>query len=346
MPISTLDELRALYPPVLERARLKTQYRLDKHCRAFIEKSPFLTLSTQGPQGADVTPRGDAPGFVHILDDTTIAIPDWRGNNRLDSLTNILSNPKVGLLFFIPGILETLRVNGEAEITAEAEVLNRWTVNNNHPATALLIEVKEAYLHCGKALIRSKLWQDDYKAEMPTYGAMMKDQIDVRETAADNDRGMRLLHWLRPTPHRLDIDELATILRDLVGPDRLDGADALAHQCEASLKCRTVVAHLLDVPAAADTKDHAPAAQVIKRRDLFGRVDRIALDDEADAGRELDALGRRGSRRSKRPSRAAARRWGKAPAVRCAASCRPTARPPKRSWRSSRRCRRSGWSCG
>lgn len=184
-PIASLEDLRQLYPPVLERARLKTQIRLDKHCRAFIEKSPFLTLSTQGPEGADVTPRGDAPGFVHILDDSTIAIPDWRGNNRLDSLTNVLSNPRVGMLFFIPGIIETLRVNGDAIITAAPEVVHRWSVNNSHPATALIVTIHEAFLHCGKALIRSRLWHDDYKAPMPHYGQMLKDQIDVPDTAAE-----------------------------------------------------------------------------------------------------------------------------------------------------------------
>ena len=183
MPIATLEELRELYPPVLERARLKTLSKLDTHCRAFIEKSPFLTLSTQGPDGADVTPRGDAPGFVHILDDNTIAIPDWRGNNRLDSLTNILANPAVGLLFFIPGALETLRLNGAAHITADSEITHRWTTNNNHPATALIITVHEAFLHCGKALIRSTLWHDDYKSKIPPYGQMLKDQIQVDDTA-------------------------------------------------------------------------------------------------------------------------------------------------------------------
>lgn len=181
--ISTLEELRAIYPPVLERARLKTLSQLDIHCRAFIEKSPFCTLSTQGPDGADVTPRGDAPGFVHILDGTTLALPDWRGNNRLDSLTNILANPAVGLLFFIPGAQETLRVNGAAHITADPELTHRWTVNGNHPATVLLIAVHEAFLHCGKALIRSKLWNDDYKAQIPPYGHMLKDQIQVDDSA-------------------------------------------------------------------------------------------------------------------------------------------------------------------
>ena len=181
--VDSLDALRALYPPVLERARLKTQYKLDRHCRAFIEKSPFLTLSTQGPEGADVTPRGDAPGFVHILDDVTLAVPDWRGNNRLDSLTNILANPQVGLLFFVPGVQETLRVNGTALITTDPAIIERWTVNGNHPATALVITVREAFLHCGKAVIRSRLWQDDYKSALPPYGHMLKDQIEVPDTA-------------------------------------------------------------------------------------------------------------------------------------------------------------------
>ena len=177
--------LRDHYPPAIERARLKTLRRLDGHCRQFIAKSPFLCLSTQGPAGADVSPRGDAPGFVHILDDNTLAIPDWRGNNRLDSLTNVLVNPKVGLLFFIPGVTETLRVNGAALITAAPEIVHRWTVNNNHPATALLVTIEEAFLHCGKALIRSKLWHDDYKAQIPPYGQMLKDQIDIPDTAAE-----------------------------------------------------------------------------------------------------------------------------------------------------------------
>jgi PPOX class probable FMN-dependent enzyme len=177
--------LRDHYPPAIERARLKTLPRLDGHCRRFISQSPFLCLSTQGPAGADLSPRGDAPGFVHILDDNTIAIPDWRGNNRLDSLTNVLSNPKVGLLFFIPGVTETLRVNGSALITAAPETLNRWTVNGNHPATALLVTIEEAFLHCGKALIRSKLWHDDYKSEVPPYGQMLKDQIEIPDSAAE-----------------------------------------------------------------------------------------------------------------------------------------------------------------
>ena len=179
-------DLREQYPPAIERARLKTLRKLDGHCRRFIELSPFVCLGTNSDAGPDVSPRGDRPGFVHIVDDTTLAIPDWPGNNRLDSLANVQSNPAVGLLFFIPGVDETLRVNGTAQITMEAGVLDRWETNGKRPRSALVITVTEAFLHCGKALIRSRLWHDDYKidrSELPSYGRMLKDQIDIQDTA-------------------------------------------------------------------------------------------------------------------------------------------------------------------
>ena len=179
-------ELRELYGPPLERARLKTLRCLDAHCRNFIARSPFLCLGTGTADGADVTPRGDAPGFVRVLDDATLAIPDWPGNNRLDSLTNIVSNPLVGLLFLIPGVDETLRVNGAATIETAPGILALWNVDGKQPRSALVVAVREAYLHCGKALIRARLWSGDYRIErreLPSYGQMLKDQIDVRETA-------------------------------------------------------------------------------------------------------------------------------------------------------------------
>lgn len=182
------QELRQHYGPPMERARIKTLRKLDKHCRRFIELSPFVCLGTSGADGADVTPRGDAPGFVHILDDVTLAIPDWPGNNRLDSLRNILENPNVGLLFLIPGVDESLRVNGEARVTTDAAILTHWETNGKHPRSALLIHVHEAFLHCGKALIRSKLWHDDYRVDrssLPSYGQMLKDQIEIEDTAEE-----------------------------------------------------------------------------------------------------------------------------------------------------------------
>src|SRR5881296_4446494 len=138
-------ELRKAYPPVVERARLKTQVKLDKHCRNFIARSPFVCLGTSSERGADVTPRGDEPGFVLVLDDTTLAIPDWPGNNRLDSSSNIVVNPQVGLLFLIPGMQETLRVNGTAEITTSADILSRWDRNGKRPKAALVVKVQEAF---------------------------------------------------------------------------------------------------------------------------------------------------------------------------------------------------------
>ena len=180
--------LRQCYGQPSERARLKTLHRLDLHCRNFIAHSPFLCLGSSSEQGTDVAPRGDQPGFVHVLDDETLAIPDWPGNNRLDSFTNILSNPRVGLLFLIPGVDETLRVNGMAKITMDPEVVAGWDVNGKHPRSALVVTVEEAFLHCGKALIRAKLWGEDYKidrSELPPYGQMLKDQIEIKQTAEE-----------------------------------------------------------------------------------------------------------------------------------------------------------------
>ncbi len=186
--IADLDSLRATYDPVIERARLKTLRALDRHCRAFIALSPFVCLGTSSEDGADVTPRGDKPGFVRVVDDSTLAIPDWRGNNRLDSLSNIVSNPQVGLLFLIPGVDETLRVNGVARISRDAKLLAGWEANGKRPTSALVVEVREAFLHCGKALIRSKLWHHDSRvnrAALPSYGQMLKDQIQIEETAEE-----------------------------------------------------------------------------------------------------------------------------------------------------------------
>jgi len=181
-------DLRQHYPPAIDRAQRKVLPTLDQHCRRFIELSPLVCLGTTSPAGADVSPRGDAPGFVHILDPGTLALPDWPGNNRLDSLTNLLTHPQVGLLFFIPGVDETLRVNGTAAVSVEPTLLARWNVNGKQPRSALVITIREAFLHCGKALIRSRLWHDDYKVprtQLPPYGHMLKDQITIADTAAE-----------------------------------------------------------------------------------------------------------------------------------------------------------------
>lgn len=181
----TRESLRECYAPAIERAKLKSLQKFDEHCRNFIALSPFVCLGTQSAAGADVTPRGDAPGFVKVLDETTLAMPDWPGNNRLDSLENIIENPQVGLLFLIPGVDETLRVNGTARITLDEAVLALWEVNGKRPKSVLLIALDEAFLHCAKALIRSQLWQDTYKVDrnvLPTYGRMLKDQIEIADS--------------------------------------------------------------------------------------------------------------------------------------------------------------------
>ena len=186
--IATREELRDCYPQPLERSLRKSLTALDAHMRRFISLSPFLCLGTSSAGGADVTPRGDSPGFVHVLDDRTLLIPDWPGNNRLDSLTNVVANPHVGLLFFIPGVNETLRINGLAEITMEPAFVERWTVNGRHPRSAMRVTVREAYLHCAKALMRSKLWEDDYRierAELPSYAQMLKDQNVTTQSVAE-----------------------------------------------------------------------------------------------------------------------------------------------------------------
>ena len=180
------SDLRKLYPPTVERARLKTQFKLDKHSRNFIARSPFVCIGSSSERGADVTPRGDEPGFVLVLDDTTLAIPDWPGNNRLDSFSNIVLNPQVALLFLIPGVDETLRASGTAEIRTSSELLERWQRNGKKPRAVLAVTIREAFFHCGKALIRSRLWKDDYKiqrSELPPYGEILKDQIVTSETA-------------------------------------------------------------------------------------------------------------------------------------------------------------------
>ena len=146
--------LRNLYAAPRPTSLAKVQYKIDQHCKEFISRSPFIILGTDG----DVSPKGDFPGFVNVLDDNTIAIPDRSGNNRLDSYTNILNNPKVAVMFLIPGISEVLRIRGMAEISQDENLLAKMSVNDQIPKTALIISVNEIYLHCAKAIARSDIW--------------------------------------------------------------------------------------------------------------------------------------------------------------------------------------------
>lgn len=150
--------------------------RLDKHARRFISLSPFLVLATRG----DASPKGDAPGFVRVVDDTTLLIPDRAGNNKLDTLRNILDDSAVGMIFLIPGFNETLRVNGHARVTMDPDLLAPLAVDGKAPKSGIVVGVEEVYLHCGKALLRARLWDPEARTDrtaMPTMGRMVADQI-------------------------------------------------------------------------------------------------------------------------------------------------------------------------
>ena len=187
--VDSEDALRSLYKAPGEVASKKVLSRLDKHCKRFIELSPFLCIATAGADGsADVSPRGDAPGFVGVPDDGTVVIPDRVGNNRLDTLANVVENPNVGLIFFIPGFNDILRINGRGKVVDEPALLDRYAVDGKVPATALVVTVDEAFLHCPKALMRANLWSDEAKTPrdaMPTAGQIYKDQIALTESAED-----------------------------------------------------------------------------------------------------------------------------------------------------------------
>ncbi|MDI2027825.1 pyridoxamine 5'-phosphate oxidase family protein [Saccharopolyspora sp. TS4A08] len=177
------EEVRARIGEPDAMMRGKKQSELDEHLRRFIAHSPFLSMATADAQGnADCSPRGDYPGFVKVLDDSTLAIPDRPGNQIADSFQNLATNPRVGLLFFIPGLPETARVNGSAHATDDAEVLARMQVEGRTPQLAIVVRVEEAFLHCGRALLRSRLWDPASQAlaeEIPSPGEIAADQFGL-----------------------------------------------------------------------------------------------------------------------------------------------------------------------
>ncbi len=160
--------------------RNKEMAKLDKYCRQFIEMSPFLCLGTVGADGhVDMSPRGDPPGFVKILDDRTLLIPDRQGNQRVDSMLNITENPRVGLIFFLPGVEETLRIRGRVSITRDPDLLAPLALNGKTPKLGLLVEIEQVFFQCAKALIRSKLWDPATRikrSEFPPFGQITRDQ--------------------------------------------------------------------------------------------------------------------------------------------------------------------------
>ena len=182
--VTSERELRELYGHPGERAVAKEQPVIDEHCREFIAHAPFLVMGTAGADGrCDVSPKGDAPGFVQVLDEHHLVIPDRLGNNRLDGMCNVVENGHVGLIFFIPGREDTLRVNGRATISRDEALLDRLAVGGKRPVTALVVEVEQCFLHCARAFKRSGLWQPERwpdASSVPSMQRMIWDLLPVK----------------------------------------------------------------------------------------------------------------------------------------------------------------------
>lgn len=185
--IETEQQLRAMYLPAKERAVKKQMSRLDRHCKNFLTHVRFAVLSTCDAEGnMDASPRGGEAGFVKALDDHTVIIPDWSGNNRLDTFTNIILTQRIGAIFLVPGVDEALRINGAASLRNDEAFTSLCEVNGRFPKLVVHIAVKEAYLHCAKAIMRGQLWQPEAKVErkvLPTMNEMLRDQIGQTEPA-------------------------------------------------------------------------------------------------------------------------------------------------------------------
>ena len=188
----TPEDVRAYYREPHPIAIAKEMRRLDRHCRDFIAIAPFLVVATADRQGrVDATPRGDAPGFVAVADDTTLLIPDRRGNNRVDTMMNIAENPHVGLLFMVPGRSETLRINGAARITIDPARLAPLAADGKPPQAAIVVAIEEVYFQCGKALIRSHLWD---AGRRPATDALAPiGQVFAEQCAMDYDPGIEAI---------------------------------------------------------------------------------------------------------------------------------------------------------
>lgn len=175
--ITTMQELDAIYGAPVPAARIKEIDHISDHYRAFIEASPFVVLATAGPEGLDCSPRGDPKGFVRVADRHTLMIPDRRGNNRVDSLRNIVRDPRVALLFLIPGVGETMRVNGRAELSTDPALRESFAMQGKSPACVIVITAERVYPQCQKALVRSRLWDAAMqipRAALPTVGQMLE----------------------------------------------------------------------------------------------------------------------------------------------------------------------------
>jgi PPOX class probable FMN-dependent enzyme len=175
--VTSEAELEALYGLPAGPAVFKEIDHISEHYRKFIEASPFVVLATSGPEGLDCTPRGDPAGFVRVVDEHTVMLPDRRGNNRIDTLRNIVRDPRIALLFLIPGVGRTLRINGRAEINADPELCASFTLENKAPRSVIVIKAERVYTQCPKALVRSHLWDASRhlaESDLPSSGTIMK----------------------------------------------------------------------------------------------------------------------------------------------------------------------------
>jgi len=189
--VATIEQLEAIYGFPGESSTVKVADRITSSYRVLIEMSPFAALATSGPEGLDCSPRGDLPGFVRIHDDKTLMMPDRRGNNRVDSLRNIVRDPRVALLFLIPGSGSTLRVNGRAHVSAEAGLLASFNVEGKTPRTVIVMTVDEIYFQCARAIVRSDLWNPDKRVDprtLPTPGRILAEMSESRVGGEQYDR--------------------------------------------------------------------------------------------------------------------------------------------------------------
>jgi PPOX class probable FMN-dependent enzyme len=190
--ICGVDELRQVYDQPAETVTKKILDRLDAHCRRFIALSPYLTIASTSAHGTDCSPRGDEPGFVRVVGDRTLLLPDRRGNNLLDTLQNVLARPEVGLLFLVPGLTETLRVNGKARIVSDPQVLQSMAIKGKIvPSSAMEIAVEQVYFHCGRSILRADLWNPDKRVgrdAFPMLGTVLADQVAGVDAEATNKR--------------------------------------------------------------------------------------------------------------------------------------------------------------
>ncbi|MBB3590992.1 hypothetical protein FHX08_001336 [Rhizobium sp. BK529] len=179
--ISTIEELNEIYGGGLSQASVdKVTKKLTPLYRGMIEASPFVALATVGPEGLDCSPRGDIGGVVRIIDDATLHLPDWRGNNRVDSLSNIVRDPRLSLMFLIPGSNTVMRINGRGVVSNDEALLKSFEMEGKHPRTVIVIDIVEVYFQCARAVIRAELWNTDHfvdPAKLPTPGQMLKDAV-------------------------------------------------------------------------------------------------------------------------------------------------------------------------